>query len=123
AAGEAEGGEADGSGRQHDAHARCGSGRHEDEPGQGDPGHLPAGRGDDLGSEEGTNRAVAKDAGFHYPASAGASRRRGIGENTSQTTPSSAPRTPIQSVVCRPIAVPSAPPRSAPIGRTPWFRK
>jgi DNA-binding SARP family transcriptional activator len=83
-----------------------------------DPGHLHAGRRDHLCREQRADRPAAQDARLHYTASA-TSRSLGIGENRSQITPASAPRTPIQSAAWRPRTVPSAPPSSAPIGRIP----
>src|ERR687895_271566 len=50
---------------------------------------------------------------------AGEGVQRALGEDRSHTTPPRARMTPIQRVVSRPIAVPSAPPSSGPSGRTP----
>ena len=69
--------------------------------------------------EQRDDRAVAEHLCATHSSASGSSRRCGIGEGSSQSTPAIAPTVAIQSVGRSPIQVPSAPPASAPSGRTP----
>ena len=104
-------------GGHDEAHPSRGARGREHEPRQRDPGHLRAGRRDDLRGDERTQRAAPEDAGDVHARSS--SRIRGIGEARRNTTPSRQPRTATHRVGRSPIAAPSTPPRSAPNGLVP----
>src|SRR6266511_2685128 len=116
-AGQPEQGEPDELGRHHEARLRGRPGGDEDEPRQSEPGHLRAGRGDDLGAEQRQERRLPEEVlAAHARCS---SRRPGIGEKSRNKTPAEEPATLIHIVSRRPIAPPSTPPSSAPTGRVP----
>ena len=96
------GGEPDRLGEDHERHASRRARRRQHEPGKREPGHLRAGRRDDLGEEQRAQRAVPEDLGAAHARSS--SRIRGIGEKSRNTAPSRQPTTAIQSVGRRPIA-------------------
>jgi hypothetical protein len=106
-------------GGDHEGRLRRRAGRQQDEPRQRHPGHLRAGGRDHLGRQQRDDRPLAEHFRATHSSASGSSRRCGIGEGSSQSTPAIAPTVAIQSVGRRPIQVPSAPPASAPSGRTP----